>query len=245
MSLAENAHPSGDTPGSQPSNRSDRRLPPLVIGITGGIASGKSAVAALFEDCGLVRLDADAVAREATDRPEVRAGLRQRFGAIVPPLPEPLDRAALAKAAFGDPEARADLDALTHPAIRAKLLAGLAEAQAAGRSVILDVPLLLEGGLVSRCDEVVFVDTPDATRDARARARGWEPDELTRREAAQLPLPVKRARATATIDNSSTLEHAARQVERLLQSFRAARRPSPERPDPAGPAPHAAPLPPS
>jgi dephospho-CoA kinase len=243
MSLAENAHPSEDAPVSAPSGGLEPP-PPLVIGVIGGIASGKSAVAGLFEAAGLVRLDADAAARQATDRPEVRAGLRQRFGRIVPALPEPLDRTALAAVVFRDPEARADLDALTHPAIRARLLSGLAEAREAGRDVALDVPLLLEGGLVSRCDEVVFVDTPDDIRHARAAGRGWAPDELARREAAQLPLPVKRARATATIDNSSTLEHAAQQVERLMQAFRAARQNSPQRPDPAEPPPQAAPLPP-
>jgi dephospho-CoA kinase len=218
MSLAENPHPSGSAPdprfpvGSRPS-------PTLVIGVTGGIASGKSAVARLFEQAGLVRLDADAVARQTTDLPAIRAGLRQRFGEIVPPLPLPLDRAALASIAFRDPDARADLDALTHPAIRAHLLAGLAAARDAGRSVVLDVPLLLEGGLAAHCDAVVFVETPDAVRLERAAARGWDDGELARREAAQLPLPVKRSRATATIDNSSTLLHAAQQVERLLQSW--------------------------
>ncbi len=221
MSLKENPHPS-DARSTAPGPRGAPEpagLPPLVVGVTGGIASGKSAIARLFEAAGFVRLDADAVAREATDLPEVRAALRQRFGNLVPTLPHPLDRQALADVAFQDTEARADLDALTHPAIRGRLLEGLAEARAAGRPVVLDVPLLLEGGLVAHCDAVVFVDTPDAARLARAAERGWSEGELARRESAQLPLPVKRSRATATIDNSSTLSQAAQQVERLLRSW--------------------------
>lgn len=243
MSLAENAHPSSGGPLPTPPGGSEPDLP-LVVGVTGGIASGKSAIARLLEEAGFVRLDADAVARETTDLPEIRAALRQRFGELVPPLPHPMDRAALAEVAFGDPAARADLDALTHPAIRARLLAGLARARDAGRSVVLDVPLLLEGGLVATCDAVIFVDTPDEARRSRAAARGWTPSELARREAAQLPLPVKRSRATAILDNSSTLQHAARQVERLLEAWSVDRPASIAPPGATEPDPHAAPSPP-
>jgi len=245
MSLAQNPHPSADGPPPTAPGDSGTGAP-LVVGVTGGIASGKSAIARLLEEAGFVRLDADAVARETTDLPEVRAALRQRFGELVPPLPHPLDRAALAEVAFGDPAARADLDALTHPAIRARLLSGLARAREAGRSAVLDVPLLLEGGLVDACDAVIFVDTPDDARRARAAARGWAPAELARREAAQLPLPVKRSRATAILDNSSTLQHAAQQVERLLQAWSVDRPASIALPGATEPDPHAAPsLPPT
>jgi dephospho-CoA kinase len=197
-----------------------RPAPPLVIGLVGGIASGKSAVAALFAAQGLCRIDADREARRVVDRPEVRAGLRARFGDSIFAADGSLDRAALGALVFADAEARRDLEALTHPAIRAAIAAALDAALAAGDSVLLDVPLLLEGGLVDRCDAVVFVDAPESLRAARVRARGWAEGELQRREAAQLPLAVKKARATASIENAGDLDRTRSQVVRLLAEWR-------------------------
>lgn len=193
--------------------------PPVVVGLVGGVASGKSAVARLFEEAGLERIDADAEARRVVERPEVRAGIRARFGDTFFATDGALDRAALANTVFSDPDARADLEALTHPAIRAEIVRRLDAARAGGRSVVLDVPLLLEGGLVERCDAVVFVDAPDDARKQRAATRGWNEEEFLRREASQMALAVKKSRSTATIDNSGSLERARAQVTRLLQEW--------------------------
>ena len=106
-----------------------------------------------------------------------------------------------------------------HPRIRARLLARLDQAKANGDSVLLDVPLLLEGGLIEWCDEVVFVDTAPAVRTARARERGWQQGELEQRQAAQAPLHEKRARASHCIRNDGDLDETRRQVAALLREW--------------------------
>jgi dephospho-CoA kinase len=175
---------------------------------------------------GLVVLDADAEARRVVEEPAVLAAVQARFGGQVV-RDGRLDRGAMAALVFGDPAARAALEAITHPAIRARLVAGLEAALAAGRSVVLDVPLLLEGGLVARCDVAVFVDAAAETRAARARARGWSAAELARREAAQADLAVKRQLCTHTITTDGTLADVRRQVDALLAGLAAG--PSPRR----------------
>jgi dephospho-CoA kinase len=179
-----------------------------VIGVLGGIASGKSRVAALLAGPGGEVLDADRLAREALTSPEGVARLREDFGPeVIGPDGAP-DRAALAERVFSDPEARRRLEDWTHPVVRASIRERLAEARARGAlRVVLDVPLLLENdarhGLTALCDHLVFVDTPLEERDRRAvRDRHWKPGEVARREAAQLSLEEKRARADAVIDNS-------------------------------------------
>ena len=188
---------------------------PVVIGIVGGIAAGKSAVAERFAAHGLRRVDADQHARSVSERPEVLAEVENALGPGLV-VDGHLDRAAIAALVFRDPGARAKLEAILHPRIRAAVLTELAHARRAGESVLLDVPLLLEGGLVAECQHVVFVDAPDAVRERRAAGRGWTPDELARREAAQLPLAQKRARADFVIDNSGERATMHAQVQDLL-----------------------------
>jgi dephospho-CoA kinase len=197
---------------------------PLVIGLLGGIASGKSTVAAMFGEHGLVVIDADRIARQVLEEPEVRARLRARFAPAF--AAGGLDRQHLARIAFDDPAARADLEAITHPPIRSAILRQLEQALANGRSVVLDAPLLAEGGLLARCDAAVFVQTSDAKRLARAAERGWDEAELRRREAAQASLGMKKSKATATIDNDRAPEDVRRQVAELLARLEA----HPERP---------------
>ena len=216
------AHPPDDPTDRFPIAPSPRALGPLVVGLVGGIASGKSMVAAAFAARGLEHVDADAIAREVTAEPEVLDAIRERFGAGAIAADGTLDRPALARTVFDDPNARADLEALTHPRIRERIETRLAAARAAGHPVLLDVPLLIEGGLIERCQQVVFVDTPDARRAEFAAARGWEPAELARREAAQVPLAVKRARSTATIQNRGSRDALQPQVDRLLARWAAA-----------------------
>ncbi|MBI5853002.1 MAG: dephospho-CoA kinase [Planctomycetes bacterium] len=204
-------------------NRFEPR-PPVVIGIVGGIASGKSTVAALFAEAGLETVDADQDARAVVEDPAILSALRARFGAAVvtddaSPDRAGLDRAALARLVFTDPAARKDLERITHPAIRARILARIAAAHAAGRSVLLDAPLLLEGPLHERCDAIVFVEASDSTRRTRALARGWTAEEWQQRETSQLPLALKRASATATIRNDGALDDTRRQVEQFLAAW--------------------------
>jgi len=196
--------------------------PPFVIGILGGIASGKSWVArALAGAEGLV-IDADAIAREVLESEAVRAELSQAFGpAVLRPDGTP-DRAELARRVFSHPAERARLESFTHPRIRARIRTLLEGARARRiPRVVLDVPLLLENqaahGLTEECHELLFVDSDAQARERRAAAsRGWEPGEVARREAQQLPLEDKRARAHFVISNRGTLEELETQVLRYL-----------------------------
>lgn len=196
----------------------------LLLGVLGGIASGKSEVARLLAGPDGRVLDADRLAHEALEQPEVRAWLRQRFGPAVVPG-ERVDRAALAASVFSDVSARRELEAQVHPRVRAALRAGVETAREAGvPRVVLDVPLLLENeaehGLAALCDALVFVDADAKVRDARAVARrGWASGELERREALQLPLATKRDRADFVIRNEGDLDELRAAVGRVLEAL--------------------------
>lgn len=194
----------------------------VVIGVLGGIASGKSAVARLLAGARGVVLDADELAQEALDSAPVLARLRAAFGRGVLDRGGRADREALAELVFGDPEAKRLLESWIHPLVRERIVAGLAEARAAGRApVVLDVPLLLENdhehGLASSCDFLVFVAAGAAERERRAVAtRKWRPGEVARREVAQVPPVQKRARARYVIDNDGSLSELESAVRRVL-----------------------------
>ncbi len=215
--------PRTDSPRDAPAARVPRTL---VIGIAGGIASGKSAVArGLAGEDAVVR--ADEIAHEVLNDPEVVELVRARFGeAVLGPDGRP-DRAALAARVFADDGdaasgARAELEGWIHPRVRARILARLDELRAAEAPVcVLDVPLLFENdaqhGLVRECDVLVFVDTDAGERERRAsRTRGWAPGEVARRESAQLPLAEKRRRAHHVLQNNGSLQ----QLEAAIDSLR-------------------------
>jgi dephospho-CoA kinase len=185
-----------------------------VLGLLGGVASGKSTVATLLARRGYLHLDADALARQAVERPEIRSALAARFGSDLHDGEGGLDRALLADRAFRDPAATADLNAIVHPWVRDRLVEGL---DGAGpRPVVLDVPLLMESPLAERVDTWVLVEAPEAARDARAASRGWSPGERARREARQADLVAKRRRADRVLENSGTIEDLERRLEVLL-----------------------------
>ncbi|MCA8955519.1 MAG: dephospho-CoA kinase [Planctomycetes bacterium] len=194
------------------------------MGLLGGIAAGKSHVAGLFAGRGFAVLDADAEARAVVADPAVRQEIVARFGSSVLGPGGELDRAALGRIVFADPAARRDLEFLVHPGVRARLLDGIDRARAAGRGVVLDVPLLLEGGLIAHCDSCVFLDAPDSVRAARAQQRGWTEAEWAAREAAQAPLADKRARCVFTVPTGGTREETRIAVDRVIDSLERARR---------------------
>ncbi|MCY2962013.1 MAG: dephospho-CoA kinase [Planctomycetota bacterium] len=202
-----------------PSTRPPRSL---VLGVLGGIASGKSAVARLLAGPEGTVVDADRLARETLESAAVRAALSERFGPEIAPPGKPVDRERLGAVVFADPAARRALESLTHPRVRARVRELLDRARSEGvPRIVLDVPLLLENDvqheLVRECDVLVFVDADATAREARARAsRGWAPGEVARREAAQMPLEAKRARADHVLVNSGNLADLERDVTHLL-----------------------------
>jgi dephospho-CoA kinase len=205
--------------------RGGARPRPVVLGLLGGIASGKSEAAGVLAERGAAHLDADRLARAALDAPDVRRALLDRHGRAIAAAdssddPPTLDRAALARLVFARPDELTHLEALLHPRVRAELERRLASHLAANDvpAVVLDVPLLLESSLLaSTCDLLLFVDTPDELRRERAAAlRGWSGDELRRREAHQLPLAQKRARADVVFPNGGSPAELAAAIGRWL-----------------------------
>jgi dephospho-CoA kinase len=194
----------------------------LNVALTGNIAAGKSAVAALFRQWGATLIDADAIVRQvqAPGGPVV-ARIAEAFGpAVVRPDGE-LDRPRLRRLVLDDPEARAALERIVHPAVQGRREELLGEAAARGdRIVVSDIPLLFEAADPAGFDAVVLVDAPEAVRLARLMAhRGLGEDEARRMIAAQLPAREKRARSDFVIDNDgdfAALERAAASVWRAL-----------------------------
>ncbi len=182
----------------------------------GGIASGKSTVARILAEEGLRHIDADLLAREVAGQAEILARLREQFPAEVFQSDGTLDRGAMAKLVFADAAARKRLEDILHPAIRLRIMAELDEARSSGLSVVLDAPLLLEGGLIELCDVCIFVAASEEARQARAKARGWSTDDLRQREEMQTPLPVKIARSAYTIENSGPLPRTRERLIKLL-----------------------------
>jgi dephospho-CoA kinase len=216
--------PTMQPPRADTSAMSSHPTRPIVLGIAGGIGSGKSAVAAAFAKLGCVVIDSDVRARAALDRPDVRDTLVSWWGKSMLASDGRIDRTAVSKIVFADPEQRKRLEALVHPIVRQDRAAMISDLHTHGgpgvggrQIVIIDAPLLYEVGLDAECDAVVFVDAPREQRLARvAHTRGWSEAELDRREAAQLPVEEKRARSRFQINNSGTLADIEAQARAVL-----------------------------
>lgn len=185
-----------------------RRVRPVVIGLAGGIAAGKSAVGAAFAARGALVIDSDKEAKDALDRPEVRGELVRWWGDGVLGPEGRIDRKKVAQVIFGDPAQRERLERLVHPLVRANRAEMVARADPRTTpAVVVDAPLLFEVGLDKECDVVVFVDAPREQRVARAKAtRGWDEEEMAKREKAQVPVEEKRRLADHVVVNDSTLD---------------------------------------
>lgn len=178
------------------------------VGLTGNIASGKSAVAHVWRRLGARVVDADELARKAVEREST--GLRrvvERFGRGVIQEDGSLDRAALRAIVFDDDAARAALEQILHPEIDRLRRAEEARLEHSGERIVVHmVPLLFEARLAERCDVVVLVDAPADVRLRRiVESRGVDEVEARRMIAAQMPAAQKRARADMVIDNDGPL----------------------------------------
>ncbi|MGH9000139.1 MAG: dephospho-CoA kinase [Acidimicrobiia bacterium] len=185
-----------------------------VVGLSGGIGSGKSTVARLLAERGAVIVDVDAIAREVVEPGTPGYGsVVGRFGTGILGEDAGLDRAALAALVFADEGARADLNGIVHPLVAAETARRVAAAPA-GAVVVIDVPLLAEAA-TRGYDTVVIVEAPEAIRLERLRARGMDAGDARRRMGAQATDAERRALADVVIDNSGTEAELAAQVERL------------------------------
>ncbi len=196
-----------------------------VIGLTGGIASGKSVVAKILGQLGAVVIDADQLAREVVIpcQPAYHA-IVAAFGEGILNRDLTIDRKALGRIIFADPVARQRLEAITHPAIRALAEEKLAELRQAGTGIVFYMaPLLVEAGVTSRVDEIWVVYADAETQLKRLMARdGIGSGEAGQRLAAQMPMEEKATYGRVVIDNRGTPEETERQVreawERELKS---------------------------
>ena len=187
------------------------------VGLTGGVASGKSTVAAILQDLGAVVVDADALAREvvAPGTPGMAAVVAE-FGADVVRPDGTLDRARLGALVFGDADRRTALEAIVHPLVRARA-AELEASAAPGAMVVHDIPLLVETGQASSFDAVLVVDVPVEVQVARAvRERGWSEEEARSRISAQATREERLAAATHVIDNAGTAEDLRQRVAEVF-----------------------------
>jgi dephospho-CoA kinase len=191
-----------------------------VIGLTGGIASGKSSVAGMLEKLGAVIIDADLLAREvvAPGEPAYR-DIVSAFGAGILNPDRTINRRALGGLVFADPEARRRLESITHPAIGRKAEERIAELRQSGLPAIFYMaPLLIEAGVTSRVDElwVVYVDRETQLQRLMARD-GSSREEALGRIAAQMPIEEKKKFGSVVIDNSGTPEETESQVRSIWE----------------------------
>ena len=195
----------------------------MLIGITGGIATGKSTVTKMLAELGAPTISADAVARTllAPGTPVTEAVLAA-FPSCAAPEPGKIDRRALARIIFADIQARTRLEALTHPPIIKALREQIAEwrASSAAPAAAAEVPLLFEAGLEADVDEVIVVRCAEpAQRDRLCARDGISEEEAQKQIAAQWPLSEKVARAGAVITTDYGLEDTRRQVRALWRSL--------------------------
>ncbi|MEI7024817.1 dephospho-CoA kinase [Paenibacillus sp. y28] len=186
------------------------------IGLTGGIACGKSTVASLLVGKGAILIDADRIAREVVEpgTPGL-ADIAAKFGQAVLQPDGSLNRKALGAIVFQEAEKRKALEAILHPRIRERMRLLLEEAEAAhpDRLVVVDIPLLYESGLQDNYEQIMVVYVPEAVQIQRLIQRDQiDEAEARRRIQSQMPIEEKRQRADILIDNSGTLAETERQV---------------------------------
>ena len=189
----------------------------LLVGLTGGIGSGKSTVARMREKRDAVVFDADVLAREVVEPGTPgHAAVIERFGANVLAPGGELDREALASIVFADPAARRDLEAIVHPEVRRRFAEGTEAYRDTDLVVIFSAPLLVETGMHSAFDVLVVVSASTATQiDRLMRDRGMSEDTVRSRIAAQATPEARAEVADVLMDNEGSLEELEQRVERL------------------------------
>ncbi len=195
------------------------REPKPVIGLCGGVGAGKSRIAAEFERLGCLVISSDRLNHEVLAEPEVLRELRDWWGPNIIGADGRADRARIAEIVFADSEEKERLERLLHPLIarRRRTMIRAVENSSAIKAIVLDSPLLFESKLDRECDSIVFVEASHPERLRRLQAnRGWDANELQRRETWQLPLAQKRRRSDFVIDNESPEDTLGPRVAEIL-----------------------------
>jgi dephospho-CoA kinase len=192
---------------------------PPIVGILGGICSGKTTVAKMLAERGFDLIDADRIGHEVLDRPEIKRRLREEFGREIFDADGRVERPKLARLVFGNCEATESLNSIVHPPILQEIDRRI---RSADGPVVLDAALLVEKGLHEKCcDLLVFVHAPRQERLRRARQeRNWDAPELQRREDKQISPTEKRRHADFVIDNGGTQTELERRIDQLTESIR-------------------------
>ena len=185
-----------------------------VIGILGGIGSGKSAVAAEFAKLGCKVIDADKIAHELLDEPRVKEKIIGIFGRAILDSEGKIDREKLAEVVFDDADRLSSLNRIIHPLVlqRAEELIEKYHRQKQVKAIVLDMPLLMEVGWLKRCDRLIFVDCRQKLRLDRAKKMGFDKNQVKIRENFQISLDNKANLADNTIENNSDFSVLAKQV---------------------------------
>ncbi len=193
----------------------------MVIGLTGGVGAGKSTVARALAKLGAVVYDADREVSHALADPQVKREIVARWGQEVLTEEGAVDRRALASIVFRNEADRKALEGIVHPRLGRARREAMERAVSEGApAVVYDAPLLMEAGLDRECDAVIFVDAPEEARRTRvAQERGWSEEELGRREAAQLPVEEKRARARFVVHNKGDLAQLEAETRRVFDAI--------------------------
>jgi dephospho-CoA kinase len=197
----------------------------LLVGLTGGIGSGKSTVASMLAERGAVVMDADVLARDAI-APGTPGFARvvELFGEDVLSPTGELDRARIAEVVFHDQEMRRALEAIVHPEVARRVAETVGEHGGTDHVVVLDSPLLIESGAYEGCDVVIVVRVSEGTQLTHLLERGMDEADARARIAAQLPTQEKAALADVVLDNEGTLDDLAVEVERAWAELRDAAR---------------------
>lgn len=193
----------------------------VVIGLVGGIASGKSFVASCFQELGASVLDADKIGHEVLQQSEVISAICNQWP-DVRLMDGQIDRASLAQIVFSDSKESTleKLEAITHPIIGKRIEERLEMFRLAGsKAAVLDASVLIKAGLQRQCDKIVYVDVDLKTRKKRAVCRGWADGELEKRERYQTQVERKRKFATDILDNSGLPEETQKQVSDLWNQW--------------------------
>lgn len=191
-----------------------------LLGIIGGIGSGKSTVSALFQQWGATVISADDIGHQILRLPHVKETVRERWGTAVFGEDSEIDRRRLATLVFADENELSYLKSLTHPLIAEEVDRQRREHEQSGVQLcLLDAPLLLESGWNSIVDMIIFVSAPAAERWNRVKNRGWTEKEWKQRESVQCSIEEKSNRAKVVIDNSGDRDHLWTQIERLVRDI--------------------------